>query len=241
MSASTDRELMLFVDDELEGLELRQLQARLETDEAARSKVAAMRLTGELLRAAITDPAAGDHPADSIADAVMASLDLSGGSSPTIPTAEPSAASVLSSPASSSSSSPSSSAAKVVSLAERRSAKQAARPADASKRIYALAAVAAAAAAAMALWARSPSSPTQADPPIAASSVQSPVVESAPPRSLAIAPALSEPEVEEEHAEVTAVDFGSRTGSVFYLPSQALAANVVAVVWINDEAPGESL
>lgn len=240
MSASTDRELMLFVDDELEGLELRHLQARLETDEAARSKVAAMRLTGELLRAAITDPAAGDHPADSIADAVMASLDLSGGSSPTIPTAEPSAASA---PAlsSSASSSPSSSAAKVVSLAERRSAKQAARPADASKRIYALAAVAAAAAAAMALWARSPSSPTQADPPIAASSVQSPVVESAPPRSLAIAPALSEPEVEEEHAEVTAVDFGSRTGSVFYLPSQALAANVVAVVWINDEAPGGSL
>lgn len=65
-----DRDLMLFVDGELDAARRTDVQSRIETDPTARRKVAALRLTGELVRERPIDLGI----ADGIADAVMAKI-----------------------------------------------------------------------------------------------------------------------------------------------------------------------
>jgi anti-sigma factor RsiW len=106
----------------------------------------------------------------------------------------------------------------------------AARTKAAARRIYSMAAVAVAAAAAIAVWARAGTEPG-ASPSAVAVMAPSPSLDvSAPPPERPI-----EVQAVEEHgAEVAAVDFGTRTGSIFYVPTEAAEPSVLAVVWISD-------
>lgn len=105
----------------------------------------------------------------------------------------------------------------------------AARRRGVARRIYAVAAVAVAAAAALAVWARAGA--------VVESSPSMALVPPSPSLELAAPPPEPEPEAQpqQEHgAEVAAVDFGTRTGSIFYVPTEAAERNVLAVVWISD-------
>lgn len=106
----------------------------------------------------------------------------------------------------------------------------AARRRGVARRIYAMAAVAVAAAAALAVWARA-GAVVESSPSMAVSVLPSPSL------GLVAPPPEPEPEAQplQEHgAEVAAVDFGARTGSIFYVPTEAAERNVLAVVWISD-------
>jgi hypothetical protein len=122
--------------------------------------------------------------------------------------------------------------ARVVSL----DAGRANRPA---RQIYAMAAVAMAAAAGLAVWGRAG---TESVEPLSAATTATSSRDldlAAPSRDLREprVPAASSPD--EHGAEVAAVDFGTRTGSIFYVPTDATEPTVLAVVWISDsEAKG---
>lgn len=105
----------------------------------------------------------------------------------------------------------------------------AARTTSPTRRIYTLAAAALAAAAALTLWARGG---TDAVEPLAAR--PPPVDVAASAREPREPRPLAAPSSDEGGAEVAAVDFGARTGSIFYVPTEAAEPTVVAVVWISD-------
>ncbi len=67
----TDRALMRYFDDELDGEELEALEAALAARDAARDKLAGLGLVRDILREQVD----GDTRGDGIADAVMASID----------------------------------------------------------------------------------------------------------------------------------------------------------------------
>jgi anti-sigma factor RsiW len=69
--APTDLDLMRYADDELEGDELAAMEAHLARDEAARRKVAALRLGSTLVA---EEARAGAAAADGIADRVMGAI-----------------------------------------------------------------------------------------------------------------------------------------------------------------------
>jgi hypothetical protein len=109
---------------------------------------------------------------------------------------------------------------------------------DNARSIYGLAAVAAAIAAGLFFWGRS--DPTAelahvpARPPIE-ETVVAPAATPAAPEALADAVAEED---EDPTVEVAAVDFGSNSGSVFYVSGDENAA-ATAVVWITDDAGEE--
>lgn len=120
-------------------------------------------------------------------------------------------------------------------LASRRSGELVAlphRPAnDNTRGLWAVAAIAVAAAAGMLLWAGAPPS-TKGTTAVA----------SAPPIGItATAQREDAPkgDAEVEHGvEVAAVDFGSLTGAVFYVPSASAASSTTTVVWLADNSSG---
>lgn len=214
-SRPTDQELMLFADGELEGARRDEVAAHVAADPVAKRKLAALRLTSDLVRDAALGASA--KLADGIADDVMARIAAEAG-----PLPKP--------------------AEKVVSLDGARAdrarrdedpARAAKEQAGRSRTIFTLAAVAVAAAAAMAFWGRQPP-----ETPVAMH--DAPTAVAPPPSSAAPRPAeTAKPSAPAEQggAEVAAVDFGARTGSIFYVPSD-VASQVTAVVWIDDDSAG---
>jgi anti-sigma factor RsiW len=102
------------------------------------------------------------------------------------------------------------------------------KPANDNARSFkVIAALAAAAAAALLLWSRGPAERAGTEPTAALS-----------PHDTA---AKVEPRPEGEAVrgvEVSAVDFGGRTGAVFYVPTGSAASDTTAVVWLSDDSSG---
>jgi hypothetical protein len=214
----TDEELMLFADGELEGARRDEVADHVAADPIARRKVAALRFAGDLVCETALE---GASPADGIADAVMAQIARDAEATPDAKAEARSFGSEASS---------SSKIAKIGEVTSLEAARVRRAEAGRSRRIFALAAVAAAAAAAMLLWGR-----TTPEHPVATRVAPEVPTESAAP--LPSETAKPAPAAEQGGAEVAAVDFGARTGSIFYVPSDA-ASKMTAVVWIDDDTAG---
>jgi hypothetical protein len=204
----TDLELMLFADGELDEPRREQIEEFLLSNAAARDKMAALRVVG-----AFVGGQADDAP--SFADAIMARIDQEGPAA----TARPD---------------------NVIPLHGRRapSPKSERAPASGlfgrtSRAVYYFAAVAVAAAAAMTLWIR-------VDPQMAALPPTTAIVPMSPAApgaaaALAVEPAAVAALDPEVGVEVAAVDFGTRSGTVFYVQGDDAAPGATTtVVWVND-------
>jgi len=220
-----DEDLMRYLDGELEEAQSAEIEQLLQQDEQAAGKLAALSLLGELLR----ESADRQVGADGIADAVMAAVEAEacesdGGSCEDEVGLAP-----------------------VVPLPLRPRDKLPVSPAnDNSRNIFTLAAVAAAIAAGFFLWGRADTGSelavTSTNPPVATQPAQPALSLAALEPSQAAAPAVPQPEPEEAGpgVEVASVDFGSLTGSVFYVSGKSgdddRDATTTAVLWVTDDA-----
>jgi hypothetical protein len=209
-----DRELMRYLDGDLDEAPRLEMERALESDPDARAKLAGMALAGDLLREQVD----ADDRGDSIVDAVMAKLDATdAGATKEAEKASEVAAEV---------------APDVVPFR-----KMPAKPAnDNARTIWAVTGLAAAAAAALFFWGKTePDRDLAVAPPPATQQAEPPV---APPPEEAHASAEAREqadaeEAEEDRIEVAAVDFGDRSGSVFYTSAGSRTGSS-AVVWVND-------
>jgi anti-sigma factor RsiW len=217
---------MLYADGELGDERRAEVETHLTGDETARRKLWGLRMTGDLVREAASELST----ADSIADAVMMKI----------------GADSKSNGAHSTQDSRSSKQAEVIPIGERRPAAlgkvAAKRPAnDSSRSIWALTAVAVAAAAGMMIWGRMEAGPTLEGP--RAQTTTSAVESAAPveaPKPLAAEVPSPTPDGElEMGVEVAAVDFGARTGTIFYVAGdQGASSPTTTVVWLADDVAG---
>lgn len=215
-----DARLMMLLDGELDGEERAELERLLQASPEAVAKRASLEVLGDLLRERVEL----DTRADGIADAVMASLEAE------LPRRSEERGA---------------SDSQRRSTATARTAADAPRPAraanDNARSIFAIAGLAAAAAAALFVWGRT--QPTDAGLALAPLS-DAPLVAEMPPRLEATAATTetrgaeptSDAALEVASVEVASVEFGSRAGSVFYVPGDGAGT---AVVWINDAGEEE--
>lgn len=225
----TDLELMMYFDGELPEPRRSEVAAFVAADTKGRAKVTGLQIAAGILRA----QAEGLTEADQIADRVMARARAENGHhAKVIPfpvqTAQPNVASMVHFPP------------------------QATRPAnDNRRRMFTIGAIAMAAAAGIAVWTQvgsfggsSPNGPTaqmgagsegKSAPALVTEIARSP---SATPSMEVESAVVDRPEEEEHGVEVAAVDFGNRTGSIFYVPTGAVAAHqtTTTVVWVSDDA-----
>jgi hypothetical protein len=221
----TDLELMLYADGELKGERLREVKLAIEKDAALRSKLTALQLTAQIVR---DDALAAEVD---LTDAIMARI------ASTADMAERDPRDAAPRPKAEEERPP----AKVAPLLQPGVGKVAAKGRasnDNARGIFALTAVAVAAAAAMMIWGRMDSAPTlpqNAHVPVALNPQETAPVQPAP-HPPAAAPAQ---ESETMGVEVAAVDFGSRVGTIFYVPTEAAPSNhTTTVVWLADDAVG---
>ena len=213
----TDLELMLYADGELSGERLAAVRAWLDTKagRTGQRKLAALHLGAAVVREHALH---GASAADGIAGAVMGLID----EAPRDP--RPAAALSKQAPA----------------LATPLEASGAGRPAnDNGRGFYMFAAMlVAAAAAAVLLWGRPAHAPVGG--PVAHLAPGSVSLPSARrPGGEPAAPDAAGPRVE-NGVEVMAVDFGSRTGAVLYVPNETPGSETTTVVWLSDdEGSGE--
>ncbi|MBI4705290.1 MAG: hypothetical protein HY744_29640 [Deltaproteobacteria bacterium] len=216
----TDEELMMLLDGELDATRGAEVEAYAARDPEARAKLAGLRLAGDLLREA----AARDARADGVAEAVMAAIAAQPGPAATGRGAE------------------------IIDLAARRAERDGRREPEGRKRragvqrYLALGAVAAAAAAGLMVWTRlrpepgEPAAVATAVPATPSSGLGVPGVSAW--RRLAAAELARD---EGPAVEVASVDFGSRSGSVFYVSTgPGDTGPTTAVVWVTDVATGEA-
>lgn len=237
--APNDLELMQLVDGELAEGRAEELWAFLEgtSDEAreARDKVMGLTLVGDVVRRGLADPAASFDVADAVLARISSHDSGAGTSANEAERAdEAEKADAL---------------ADVIALPRGRGAGRRDGPSVLERRarhrenrmVVGFVAFAVAAAAAVTIWGRLPAEPEKSahlQAPITASTVEEPPP--LPPVAIATASGAPEPApvAEREPAvSVTAVDFGSRNGSVFYVPTDAADGAVTTVVWIGDDGP----
>jgi anti-sigma factor RsiW len=224
VSRPSDEELMCFLDGELDEARSREVATALATDAELRAKLAGLRLGGELLREHVD----GDARADGVASAVMTSLEAEANGG-----------------------------AKVVDgrFGAQRSKRRLgsfirSEPANDNPRgVLLMAALAAAVAVGLFVWSRA----GLRDLPVSHGGPDHRVA--APPTALAwqpgasaaepkwLSPATSEPVVADDQpaaaVQVAAVDFGSHSGTVFYVSTGSTeASTTTAVVWVTDEVAG---
>jgi hypothetical protein len=218
-----DMELMRLYDGELDEGPAVEVGRRLDGDRALRDKLATMALVGELIREQVES----DVRADGIADQVMGrvdSLELEADSEPTRQPPGPASASE------------DAVGARVGPLVGTDTG-DSVRPANDNVRVlYGLAGLAAAAAAALFYWGQT--APTE---------VASQAETAAPASPEAVADATREPKPAPETlaapgddesspaVEIAAVDFGSQTGSVFYISGGNSSSAPTAVLWVTDQ------
>ncbi len=223
----TDLELMLYADGELEGERLREVKLAVEKDAALRSKLTALRLASDIVR---EDALAADID---LTDGIMARITAASG------TAERDPRDAAPAPKVAEQRLP----AKVEPLLQPGVGKKVAAKRGASndnaRGIFALTAVAVAAAAAMMVWGRVDTAPTR---PQEAPVAVAPNTQETAPAEPAPAPPAAAPAGEGETdvgVEVAAVDFGSRVGTIFYVPAEAAPSNhTTTVVWLADDPAG---
>ena len=213
-----DLELMRQFDGELDDDLSATVEDFVEADADARDKMAGLALVGQLMR----ERADADARADGIADRVMDALDRDD-----VETLDAEAEADQSAPLDSSS------------PASRERKRLNPKPAnDNSGTIYAFAAVAAAIAAGVFVWGKTTSHDTIASAPEGKTGPTSMVASDSPAAADMRGPAVGADDsatAEEDDAlgvEIAAVDFGSHSGSVFYVSSGS--EEVTAVVWVTD-------
>jgi hypothetical protein len=224
VSRPSDEELMGFLDDELDEGRRAEIAAALANDVELRSKVAALGLVGELVRERVAE----DERADGIADAVMARLEAEGRGE----------GEVVRAPSS-----------------QRRATRRLgsfirSQPANENARsVFLMAALAAAVAFGLFFWSRAGlrDMPVGHGGPDHRSLVPPTAVAWEPGASAAepkwLVPASSEPMAKDEDTaaavEVASVDFGSHSGTVFYVSTgSSQSSTTTAVVWVTDEVAG---
>ncbi len=228
LPAISDRELMRYLDGELDEPDLTELEARLATDEQASGKLAGLEQVGDFLRETVS----ADDRADCIADAIMAQIEAEAADGAEADSAGADSAG--------------DGDAKVVELPrapalETLTDRQVADgpPAnDNSRLIYAVFGAAAAAAAALFVWGNAvPTSDTvaMASRPAVATEVAA-AAEAAPglPPSGKVDTEAAAEDEDEPVVEIAAVDFGAQSGSVFYVSAGKHTAGSTAVVWVTD-------
>ena len=227
------RDLMLFLDGELDDTQVAEVERQLESDTDARCHVLAMRLTGSLIR----ERAEQSSAADSIADLVMARIekgDLPAGEveAPPAPVAElPNGAARRGARTSEAADSPRPAARlpHVPIPPSRRTAN------DNARTIWALTAVAVAAAAAFMIWGKADDGPVATPRPNPTESQPAD-----PPTELVGNPPPEAPTTPDTDVvggvEVATIDFGASQGSVFYVPGSG--GETTTVVWLADDQPG---
>lgn len=225
----TDMELMLYIDGELDGelddARRAEIEAHIAQSESGRRKISALRIGSGMVR----EHALAEAKDFDIASAVMAKIDAIEVDTP--------AKSSIKTPAQKQESA----GAKVIELGARQPAavdrSKAAN--DNSRSIFTLAAVAVAAAAALMIWGKMDAGPGRSADSAPVSAQQAPVIP-APPETPPAPPAeTASAEGESEHGvEVAAVDFGAHMGTIFYVPTDAVAGAMTTVVWVDDEVVG---
>ena len=228
----TDLELMMYVDGELEGERLREVRQAVSRDDVLRSKVAALSLSGAIVR----ENAESDFAGIDLSDGIMARI--AADKSPTREARDeapgPTAPALAPEPKE----------AEVKPLLRPGLGKVAAKSPsnDNSRGIFALAAIAVAAAAGLMIWGRMDVATPGPQAPVAA--VTTPAEAPAEPaQAPAEAPRVAETDTEESDDEVgvavAAVDFGAKIGTIFYVPTEAATSNhTTTVVWLADDSAG---
>ncbi|HVK64888.1 MAG TPA: hypothetical protein VM694_10450 [Polyangium sp.] len=227
----TDLELMLYVDGELEGDRLREVRQALSRDSTLRNKVAALSLSAAAVRENAESAVAID-----LTDGIMARI--AADKSPTRD-ARDAAPAPLDAPLERKD-------AEVKPLLRPGLDKTAAKSTpsnDNSRGIFALAAIAVAAAAGLMIWGRMDvGTPHPQGAPVAV--VTTPAELPATPASTtAEAARAADTESQDGDAEpgvaVAAVDFGTKIGTIFYVPAEAATSNhTTTVVWLADDSAG---
>ncbi len=212
----SDLELMLYADGELPEERLAEVEAYLERSSSARNKVRALDFSSALLREEALSSAAR---AGDLTDAIFARIQAE--AQPQVEAPPVKLATVHALP-----------------VAKRPPAPKAKPANDSSRGLFTLAAVAFAAAAGLMIWGKMRLAP---DPQAHLRPRPVPTAVAARPElPPPVKPAEIPAENDDEHGvEVASVNFGSRTGSIFYVPKGAVASNATTtVVWLNDDAAG---
>jgi len=218
----TDLELMMFVDGELEGERLREVRQAILRDSVLKSKVAALELSSEVVRESAEEAGAKFD----FADAIMAKITE-------VPSAELDARDAAPEPARK--------VAEVAPIVRPGLGKTTAHTGpsnDNARGIFALAAIAVAAAAGLMIWGRMDTDvPRPESAPVAMVATEAAPVPAPTPEEHAAAPSADEGD--SVGVEVAAVDFGSRIGTIFYVPTEAATSNhTTTVVWLADDPVG---
>jgi hypothetical protein len=224
VSRPSDEELMGFLDGELDDGRRAEIAAALANDAELRAKLAALGLVGELVRERVDE----DERADGIADAVMARLAAG----------EPAESELVHGR-----------------FGQKRAGRRLgsfirSEPANENARsVFLMAALAAAVAIGLFFWSRAGlrDLPVGHGGPDHRSLVPPTAVAWQPGASAAepkwLVPAASEPMAKDEDTdaavEVASVDFGSHSGTVFYVSTgSSQSSTTTAVVWVTDEVAG---
>lgn len=221
----SDLDLMLYLDGELSAERHDEVRRALTRDKVLRSKLSALEMTSTIIRERAVDAAANID----LADSVMAKI-LAGDAAVSLDQRD--AAPVIDEPQDS----------PTEQVQPVRLEKLGARPQpsnDNARGIFALVALAVAAAASFMVWGRlAPNPSTMATEPVAMVTTQE-VAPAKPPVELpaqpAVAPEAEAAEEQEVGVEVAAVDFGSKVGTIFYVPTEAATStHTTTVVWLTD-------
>lgn len=221
----SDLDLMLYFDGELESDRHEEVRRAIARDKVLRGKLESLELSSAIVRERALDAAANID----FADAVMAQIaadksDVSLDERDKAPVMQ-AAPEILASSAS---------AVRLEKLGQRTKPSN-----DNARGIFALAAIAVAAAAGLMIWGRfAPAPSTAPTAPVAAVTTPE-VAPVAAPTEMEPAPssdvAAEVAQDEEMGVEVAAVDFGSRVGAIFYVPTEAATSkHTTTVVWLTD-------
>jgi len=230
MSAPSDLELMMYFDDELEEPRRADVAAWLATDQAGAAKLYGLEQVSTLLLQ--SDAANPTGRAADVANAVMAKI--------TAGEVDRDEKSVSNGAAKKAAASVPDAVVRPIGSAKKAEVAPSETAANDNngRFIFGLAAVAAVAAAAMFFWGRT-TAPTVADnasplPIVTAGASAANEAPTAIEPLGALPSATAEAEQESSGAEVAAVDFGSRSGSIYYVSGASQGATT-AVVWLTDE------
>jgi anti-sigma factor RsiW len=219
-------ELMLYVDGELDEARRAEIEAHLAQSESGRRKVAALRIGSGMVR----EHSLASAKDFDIASAVMAKIDAIAVDLPAenLPAKSPPAKKE-------------SAGADVIALRDRRpaAADRSKAANDNSRGIFTLAAIAVAAAAGLMIWGQMGAGPGRSADSAPVTAQEAPAIPAPAEKPVAPPTEAASAESEEEHGvEVAAVDFGAHMGTIFYVPTDAVAGATTTVVWVDDEVAG---
>lgn len=222
--AVSDLDLMLYLDGELSAERHEQVRRAIKREEVLRNKLEALQISAGIVRERALDAAANID----FADAVMAKI-MANDAAVSLDARDVAPVMQASCETSSNDQPP----LRLDKLGTRTPPSN-----DNSRGIFALVAFAVAAAASFMIWGRlAPTPSTLPTQPVAMATTQE-VAPAAPPVELPSPAVAGESEVAEDQemgVEVAAVDFGSKVGTIFYVPTEtATSKHTTTVVWLTD-------